>query len=143
MRIVFYEKPGCTTNGRQRKMLTAAGHDVEARNLLTEAWTAERLAVFLGALPVSQWFNRASPRVKSGEIDPARLDGEKAMALLLADPLLIRRPLMEAGDWRCAGFDAAEVDRTIGLALDRAGPVTAPLDGCAHGEDGGHCATPG
>ena len=142
MRIVFYEKPGCTTNGRQRVLLADAGHDVEVRNLLTEAWTADRLAAFFGTLPVSQWFNRASPRVKSGEIDPFRLDDEKAMALLLADPLLIRRPLMEAGDWRCAGFDAAEVDRAIGLALDRAGPMTAPLDGCAHGESGGHCATP-
>ncbi len=41
--IVFYEKPGCVTNARQRRLLEAAGHQVVRRNLLVERWTAERL----------------------------------------------------------------------------------------------------
>ena len=34
--ITFYEKPGCINNTRQKKLLEAAGHQVVAKNLLTE-----------------------------------------------------------------------------------------------------------
>jgi arsenate reductase-like glutaredoxin family protein len=44
--IQFYQKPGCATNARQKRMLEAAGHIVVARNLLTESWTAEALHGF-------------------------------------------------------------------------------------------------
>ena len=117
--VTFYEKPGCATNARQKKMLRQAGHVLAVRDILQEPWTAGQLRSFFGDLPVSQWFNRAAPRVKSGEIEPHTCDADRALAEMLADPLLIRRPLMEAGDWRCAGFDAEVVDRTIGLALDQ------------------------
>lgn len=129
-RVLFYEKPGCVTNARQKAMLAAAGHVVEARDLLAEPWTAEALDAFLAGLPVPQWFNRASPRVKSGEVDPFACDAQAALALLIADPLLIRRPLIEAGGWRYAGFDAMLVDRAIGLRLDEA---VGPVEGCAFG----------
>ena len=135
--IRFWQKPGCKTNARQRQLLTEAGHTVEPQDLLGTPWTAARLAAFFGNMPVSQWFNRASPRVKSGEIEPAALGPDAAMEMLLADPLLIRRPLMEVGDWRCAGFDAAEVDRAIGLNLPE---PNVPTEGCAHGDSGMTCA---
>ena len=88
--VVFYEKPGCATNARQKQMLADAGHQLEVRNLLTERWTAQSLLPFLAGQPVSLWFNRAAPRVKSGEVDPAACDAETALLMLLADPLLIR-----------------------------------------------------
>lgn len=137
-RVIFYEKPGCVTNVRQRAMLEDAGHEVVVRNLLTERWTPLRLLSFFGQMPVSQWFNRASPRVKSGEIDPAALDGASAIALMLADPLLIRRPLIEVDDrWRCAGFDAELIDCSIGLKLGA--PRDQPPKGCAHGDTAMTC----
>lgn len=128
--VLFYEKPGCVTNARQKAMLAGAGHAVEARNLLAEPWTGETLRAFLADLPVPKWFNRASPRIKSGDVDPFAFDAEAALALLIADPLLIRRPLIAVGGWRCAGFDAVLVDRMIGLRLDH-GPE--PVEGCAFG----------
>lgn len=137
--VRFYEKPGCATNARQKAMLAEAGHTVEALSLLTEAWTAERLGAFFTGLPVNQWFNRASPRVKSGEIDPFGFGTEEALALMLADPLLIRRPLMEAGVWRCAGFDTVVVDRAVGLHL---GEAEEAVEGCSHGDTGRICAVP-
>ena len=94
--VIFYEKPGCANNTRQKVLLAAAGHTVLARNLLTEPWTAQRLLAFFGERPVAAWFNRASPKVKSGEIVPEELDAVTALAMMRADPLLIRRPLLEA-----------------------------------------------
>ncbi len=116
--IVFYEKPGCGGNARQRSALLCAGHTLEQRNLLTAAWTREALLAFLAPLPVAQWFNRAAPRVKSGEVRPEGLDANAAIALLLAEPLLIRRPLMQRVDdgSRHVGFETAAVHAWIGLA---------------------------
>lgn len=107
--IQFYQKPGCATNARQKRMLETAGHTVIVRSLLTEPWTAEVLHGFFGSMPVKGWFNPASPRIRSGEIVPENLDPASAIALMLDDPLLIRRPLVEANGQRCAGFDREPV----------------------------------
>jgi nitrogenase-associated protein len=116
--VTFYQKPGCKTNARQKQMLEAAGHEVIARSLLTEPWTAERLRGFFGSTPVTAWFNPASPRIKSGEIDPAAVDASVALAIMLEDPLLIRRPLVEADGECCAGFDREPVTSLLGRAID-------------------------
>jgi nitrogenase-associated protein len=113
--VVFYEKPGCANNTQQKVLLAAAGHNVWAKNLLTEAWPAARLRLFFGDLPVAQWFNPSAPRIKSGEIDPARLSEDEALLEMESDPLLIRRPLMEAEGRRCVGFDLIEMDAWLGL----------------------------
>lgn len=112
--VVFYQKPGCRTNARQKQMLEAAGHTVVARNLLTEPWTTDRLRAFFGATPVASWFNPVAPSVKSGEIDPEKTDAAAALALMLREPLLIRRPLVEVDEERCAGFDRQPVTSLLG-----------------------------
>jgi nitrogenase-associated protein len=123
--IVFYEKPGCGGNAKQRALLEAAGHTLTRYSLLDTPWTRESLLAFMQPLPVAQWFNRAAPRVKRGEVVP-----EVAMALLLAEPLLIRRPLMQRPDGgRMVGFDTAEVDAFVGLHATPATP--ASMEGCA------------
>jgi nitrogenase-associated protein len=113
--IVFYEKPGCVNNGRQKLLLLDAGHDVESRNLLTQCWQADELREFFGDLPVVDWFNMSAQAVKNCEVIPSELSAEQALELMLHDPLLIRRPLMRVGEQRLAGFDIATVDRWIGL----------------------------
>ena len=131
--VTFWEKPGCANNARQRALLVASGHALEVRNLLTEAWTAERLLAFFGDRPVAAWFNRASPQVKAGEIVPEEMTAEAALAAMLADPLLIRRPLLEVGAAREVGFDAARIDAWIGLAaVERPPGEACPKDGAAH-----------
>lgn len=130
--VTFWEKPGCANNTRQKALLAASGHTVVARSLLAEPWEAPRLRAFFGDRPVAEWFNRASPRVKSGEIVPETATEAVALALMLADPLLIRRPLMEVADRREVGFDTARVDAWIGLApTDRPMSEACPKDGTA------------
>lgn len=113
--IIFYTKLGCATAGKQIELLKQAGHGVEVRDLLAHDWTTEELLTYFGALPVAEWFNVKSPRVKSGEIDPAAYPRDAALELMLADHLLIHRPLMEAGDVRCCGFDPVAVHAWVGL----------------------------
>jgi len=144
-RVIFYEKPGCKNNTKQKTLLTAAGHEVVPYNLLTEPWTVERLRSFFGDRPVVEWINRAAPVVKSGEVDPEKLDAETALVLMLRDPLLIRRPLIQVGDRREAGFDVEKINAWIGLkAADESLQemseklMNQDLQGCAHGHDHEH-----
>lgn len=142
--VRFYEKPGCKGNLRQKLLLAAAGHTVLAKNLKAEAWTADRLLAFLGKLPITEWFNRSAPAIKSGEIVPENLLFENALHLLLDNPLLIRRPLMETeqngSTERQVGFDIAAVDAWIGLHN-----VELPegnIEACVHGPEGhGACGS--
>jgi nitrogenase-associated protein len=140
--IVFYGKPGCAGNARQRTLLEAAGHTLSVRSLLDTPWTRSELLAFLEPLPVAEWFNRAAPQVKSGAIHPERLDAAQALERLLAEPLLIRRPLMQRADGaRLVGFDVAQVERFVGLAA--ASPaLPASMEGCAAAPGRRPCADP-
>lgn len=113
--VIFYEKPGCINNTRQKKILEKSGHKVISYNLLKENWTAARLRLFFQGLPKNDWFNSSAPQIKSGEIQPDRLDSENTLSQMIANPILIRRPLMQVYDQYMAGFDIKTVKNWIGL----------------------------
>jgi nitrogenase-associated protein len=66
--------------------------------------------------PVGDWFNRSAPRLKHRALRPEALSEAEALALLIEEPLLIRRPLLECNDTRTAGFDPDFIAGWIGLA---------------------------
>lgn len=117
--VHFYEKPGCLNNTRQKQLLSAAGHLLVVYDLLQQPWAKQpaKLRSFFGDKPVAAWFNRSAPAIKQGLIDPETLDEDQAIALMVEQPLLIRRPLMEADQRRVSGFDENEVDAWLGLKL--------------------------
>ncbi len=119
--IIFWEKPGCKGNSRQKEILLASGHELIVRDLLTENWSEESLAHFFGDRPVSDWFNITNPRVKSGELIPSEIVAAEALKMMVVEPLLIVRPLMQVGEQRLSGFDVEQVHNWIGLSLDSVG----------------------
>lgn len=119
--VIFWEKPGCQGNARQKEILRASGHELDVRDLLSEPWTESSLARFFGERPVAEWFNPAHPKVKSGEVVPERYDWQEALRLMVAEPLFIVRPLLQVGEERLAGFDVDQVHNWIGLALASVG----------------------
>ena len=133
--ILFYEKPGCANNARQKRLLLEAGHELIVCNLLETRWEAEELRAFFGRRPVAEWFNRAAPRVKSGDVVPEALDEAMAIALMLEDPLLIRRPLLQLGERREAGFDAERIHEWVGT-------VELPQQNLEHCQRTQHCPSP-
>ncbi len=134
--VIFYEKPGCANNTRQKKLLTEAGHTVIAKSVLEQPWTVETLRPFFGDLAVRDWFNYSAPAIKYGEIEPEKLDENQALALMLETPLLIRRPLMQVGDDYRAGFDAEQVEAWLGLTVLK---TAADLETCQKSEKSGAC----
>lgn len=129
--IIFYEKPGCQNNTRQKAWLKASGHTVESRSLLEHRWTKDELRLFFGGKPVAEWFNRAAPAIKSGELDPASFSEEDALAAMIANPILIRRPLMVIEGHYVQGFDKTRLRSLITLAAEEE-TEKADLTTCPH-----------
>lgn len=113
--IDFYEKPGCIGNAKQKKLLQAAGHELRVHNLLTAPWTPEQLRPFFGDRAVVDWFNPTAPPITKGAVHPDQLTADAALKLMVQQPILIRRPLLQVGDRYAVGFDLAEVDAWLGL----------------------------
>lgn len=103
--VIFYEKPGCRGNARQKKMLMEAGITPVVRDMLSEPWDEAGLMAFFKEEPVTEWFNPFAPQVKSGEIDPAALTPSEALKLMIEKPILIKRPLMQFRDVTFVGFE--------------------------------------
>lgn len=103
--LVFYEKPGCSSNAQQKKLLRAVGFKLDERSLLAEPWSGPSLMNYFGETPVAQWFNTSAPRVKQGLVKPAELTAQQAIELMLREPLLIRRPLIHCGKYHWLGFN--------------------------------------
>ena len=136
VQVIFYEKPGCINNTKQKALLTAAGHEVIAHNLLKTPWAVSNLRPFFGDhvvprlwrdRPITEWFNKTAPLVKSGEVIPENLDSKTALQLMTTNPLLIRRPLIQVGDTYKVGFNREEIDDWIGLASPK---IVEDLENC-------------
>ena len=137
--VVFYEKPGCISNNKQKLVLAKQGHRLLVRNILTERWSPERLRPFFGAKPVSAWFNPTAPRVRDGDIAPTELSEAEALALMVDEPLLIRRPLMETPEGSCSGFEDGPVLEALGIRL----APDEDLQSCSRTPRESECPPPG
>lgn len=131
--IVFYEKPGCATNRLQKQLLRATGLQLEVRDLLGEPWTKERLRPFFGDRPVTEWFNTSAPAIKYGELKPDSLTAEEAIDLMLAQPILIRRPLIRYGEYFMAGFDLPTLSHRLPCG-GKFPQLPESLDSCSLGQ---------
>ena len=108
MNIVVYGIPNCDTVKKARDWLDAHGvafafHDYKKAGVeraWLEQWTAEHgWEVIL---------NRAGMTFrKLPEADRADLDRDKAIDLMLAQPSMIKRPVLDLGDRRIVGFKPA------------------------------------
>ena len=146
--VIFYEKPGCISNARQKKLLRNAGHNVVAIDLLKTDWNRNLLLNYFNNIPVPLWFNKSSPKIKSGEIEPDKLTPEKALQLILKDPILIRRPLLKVDNQYKVGFDFTEVDQWIGLNTgiddaDKDMNAVSDLESCSRNDTKAESATTG
>ncbi|MGR8980623.1 MAG: ArsC/Spx/MgsR family protein [Gammaproteobacteria bacterium] len=135
--VHFYEKPGCFNNRLQKQLLLEAGHILFVHNILEEPWTREKskLRSFFGGLPVAHWFNRSAPAIKNGDVIPETLNEHQAIELMTADPLLIRRPLLEVDGRRRAGFDAEQIKAW----LEADAPAETDPETCPKHDDAQAC----
>lgn len=128
--VVFYEKPFCAANAKQKQILRASGCTIIERNLLEHDLDKEALRTFMGETKVTDWFNPAAPAIKNGEISPDMLNEDAAMELLMSNPILIRRPLMVIGSEKLCGFDEKKVSEVLERYVEPMPKINCMEKGC-------------
>jgi arsenate reductase len=115
MTATMYGIKNCDTVAKARKWLEERGqaydfHDYKAVGIdrpHLEAWVAEH-----------GWetiLNRAGTTFrKLDEADKQDLNANKAIALMLAQPSMIKRPVLDLGDRRLVGFKPDLYDKALG-----------------------------
>lgn len=105
MMIALYGIANCDTMKKARAWLDAAGLDYRFHDYKKLGVDAERLAAWVERAGWEQLLNRAGTTFrKLPDCDKANLDAGRAMALMLAHPSAIKRPVLEAGDRLLVGF---------------------------------------
>ena len=105
MTLVMYAIPNCDTVKRARDWLAGhkiphAFHDYKKAGVdraVLEQWVYEHGWVFV--------INRAGTTFKKlPDADKGNLDASKAIDLMLAQPSMIKRPILDLGERRIVGF---------------------------------------
>ncbi len=115
--INVYGLKNCDSCRKARKWLTANAIEHSFADLRDSPLPANQVAGWLKKLGVEALLNRRGttwrqlPEGERLDLDPA-----KALALIMAHPALIKRPLIEAGGQVSVGFDAAVQARLSGQA---------------------------
>lgn len=124
--IVFFEKPGCINGEKQKALLLQAGNELQAVNLLAHPWTREALLPFVAGKTPMAMMNPNAPAVKIGLVDPQQLSFEEALALMLENPILIKRPLLVVDGLSLQGFDDHRLRPYLGNWDGREDVLTCP-----------------
>jgi arsenate reductase (glutaredoxin) len=103
MRI--YGIPNCDTVKKARAWLTAAGRDHEFHDYKKAGVPADALARWVARWGWETVLNRAGTTFKAlPDAEKAGLDADRAIALMQANPSMIKRPILEADGVALIGF---------------------------------------
>lgn len=113
MKVIFYEKPGCSGNAKQKKLLGFYGVAFETRSILTTPWSEDGLNSFFDGLEKENIINKFAPKVKSGELNISDYSKDELVKLMVQEPILIKRPLLVLGDKKVCGFDVEKINNIL------------------------------
>jgi arsenate reductase (glutaredoxin) len=103
--VTIYGIKNCDTMKKARAWLEAHGVAYAFHDYKTEGLDRQRLAGWCDELGWETVLNRAGTTFrKLPDADRQDLDAEKAMALMLAQPSMVKRPVLDLGDRRLVGF---------------------------------------
>jgi len=106
MMTTLYGISNCQTVKKARAWLDANGIAYTFHDYKKAGVDEKRLRAWVERLGWEKVLNRAGTTFrKLPEADKADLDTERAVALMLAHPSAIKRPMLESGDTLLAGFD--------------------------------------
>ena len=103
----LYGIPNCDTVKKARAWLSDAGIPHEFHDYKKAGIDEARLRRWSAEAGWEKLLNRAGTTFrKLPDADKTGLDEDKAIALMLAQPSMIRRPVVEGGDTLLVGFDS-------------------------------------
>lgn len=106
--MILYGIRNCDTVRKARAWLEGRGVDYEFHDYRLAGIDEARLRGWAAELGWERLLNRAGTTFRAlPDADRAGLDEDKAVALMLTSPSMIKRPVLDLGDRRLLGFDAA------------------------------------
>jgi len=101
----LYGIPNCDTIKRARAWLEAHGIAYDFHDYKKAGIDRERLAQWVGEFGWETVLNRAGTTYrKLPEAQRADLNADKAVGLMMEQPSMIKRPVLDLGDRRIVGF---------------------------------------
>ncbi len=115
MSITLYGIPNCDTVKKARTWLDARGIAFSFHDYKKAGADAEKLAAWCAAKGWETILNRAGTTFKKlPEADRADLDQAKAITLMLAQPSMIKRPVVEYEGGLLVGFKLPDWEAAFG-----------------------------
>jgi len=109
MALTLYGIPNCDTVKKARRWLDAAGVPHVFHDFRKDGLDPVKLQGWIDALGWEKLLNRAGTTFrKLPDADKAGLDADKARALMLDQPAMIKRPVVETAGEVSVGFSADE-----------------------------------
>jgi len=109
--ITMYGIKNCDTIARARKWLESNSVDYGFHDYKTAGIDRARLAAWVEELGWETLLNRAGTTFrKLTESDRQNIGPDKAIALMLAQPSMIKRPVLDLGDRRIVGFKSGNYE---------------------------------
>jgi arsenate reductase len=105
MPVTFYGIRNCDTVKKARAWLEAEGTEYAFHDYKTAGIDEARLREWVAELGWQALLNRAGTTFrKLPDAEKEGLDEERAVALMLAQPSMIKRPVLDLGGRRIVGF---------------------------------------
>jgi arsenate reductase len=115
--VTLYGITTCDTVRKARAWLDQQGVVYRFHDFRKDGLEATSLAGWLDALGWEAVLNKAGTSFRAlPDADKSGLDRDKAAALILANPTLVKRPVVEADRWVLVGFKPALYAEAFGRA---------------------------
>lgn len=115
MTATLYGIPNCDTVKKARTWLDGRGVAHDFHDYKTAGIDEARLRSWVNEFGWETVLNRAGTTFrKLPEGDKQGLDADKAVALMLAQPSMIKRPVLDLGDRRIVGFKPDIYEAALG-----------------------------
>lgn len=113
-KVIFYEKPGCKGNARQKEVLTSAGYLLDVKDILSTTWDRKELLLFFENKKIHDCVNLSAPVITREGLDIYSLKESDLLDRMISEPILIKRPLILYKSKHGVGFDCELVESLLG-----------------------------
>lgn len=115
--MLFVEYPKCSTCRKAKQWLKDNGIDFTDRDITVQNPTGQELRQWQArsGLPLRKFFNTSGQLYKSLHLKEklSAMSEEEQIALLASDGMLVKRPIVVAGDTVLVGFRPAEWEQAL------------------------------
>jgi len=104
-KVLFMQKPTCTTCRKARKYLERRGFQLYFRDLTKQRLSAAELEKLIGKRDYTDFLNTRNETFRKKKMADNPPSKKEAIRLMAKEPNLIRRPVVVAGGRVVVGFD--------------------------------------